>query len=260
MTPSPAEAAFLKARLAAAQVRRSRKGTVFSCAGLLLPVGLGAIQAAPMQGSGSAAAMGGSVSPFGRTCWLLMSLSGCLGASAAWQTLVLALLRFARAARSAALRREAATAAVSWLTATERRAEHNLWLGSAAGHARGAQHTELQDCTRRDAVVIQQYSKAAGRSYTGPRCKMQEPVTKPNMLSQNQTAGKLQGTGDAKGWRCAMAMPRTTWSERQVATTPARPFADGADRTRAVAALRFTKARSRFKIPSEAGAGRTGVL
>ncbi len=234
MTTSPAEAAFLKTRLAAAQVRRSREGAVFSCAGRLLPPGSEAIQAAPMQGSGSAVAIAGSALPFGRTSWLLMSLSGCLGASAAWQTLELALLRLARAARSAALRsrREAASAAVSWLRATERRAKHSLLLGlPRARGAQGAQHTELQDRTRRVAVVIWGFDsiprqQAERRSYTGPRCKMQEPVTK-----------SIQTAGDAT---------YHVVSERQVATTPARPFANGADRTRAVAALRFAKARSRF--------------
>ncbi len=131
MTPISAEAAFLKARLAAAQVRRSREGAVFSCAGRLLPTGSGAIQAAPMQGSGSAVAIAGSVLPFGRTSWLLKSPSGWLGASAAWQTLVLALLRFVRAAPSTALRshREDASDAVSWLTTTKRGPEHYLLLG-----------------------------------------------------------------------------------------------------------------------------------
>ncbi len=94
-------------------------------------VGSGATQAAPMQASGSAAAKGGSVLPFGHTSWLLLLCpSGCLGASAAWQTLV-ALLRFARAARSAVLRSrwEHALAAGFWLTTTERRANQNLLLG-----------------------------------------------------------------------------------------------------------------------------------
>ncbi len=88
MTPSPAEAAFLKARLTAAEVRRSREGAVVSCAERLLPPESGAIQAALMQGAGSAAAIGGSLLPFGGISWLLMSPSGCLGASAAWHTLV----------------------------------------------------------------------------------------------------------------------------------------------------------------------------
>ena len=73
MAPSPADAAFLKARLAAAQVRRSREGAVLSRVGRLVSVGSGATQAAPMQRSGSAAAMGGSISPFGLASWLASS-------------------------------------------------------------------------------------------------------------------------------------------------------------------------------------------